>query len=179
MIRVVEIGERPVEALSPNPDNPRFITEERFEQLKRALEGSPDLLRAHPLWIQADGMVLGGNMRLRAMQALGWETATVAVLDGTEEELRVAALQDNGDYGEWDETQLAEWLVWLREHDVDLDLTGLPTTDVQMLLDGVGALPAGPKKLDEESMTTDYECPHCGYAWSGLPKPQAKASVTA
>lgn len=52
-----------------NKDNPRYIKEAEFDKLKRSLLSFPEMLQAKPLGI-ANGVVLGGNMRLRAVSAI-------------------------------------------------------------------------------------------------------------
>ena len=59
--------------IRPNPDNPRVIRDEKFQKLKRSIEEFPKMMSLRPIVIDADGVVLGGNMRLRALQDLGYK----------------------------------------------------------------------------------------------------------
>ena len=54
--------------------NPRRISAERLEALKRSLVAEREMLRARPLIALPDGRVICGNMRLRAARELGWGT---------------------------------------------------------------------------------------------------------
>lgn len=56
----------PLEALRPWAKNPRKISKQRLEQLKRALAAEPEMLAARPLIALPDGTVIAGNQRLRA-----------------------------------------------------------------------------------------------------------------
>ena len=51
-----------------NPNNPRTITEHNFDRLVNSLLGFPKMLRMRPIACDGNMMVLGGNMRLRALQ---------------------------------------------------------------------------------------------------------------
>jgi hypothetical protein len=55
-------------------------------------------------------IVLGGNMRLKAMKEAGWKEAPVAVVDWDEDKQRQFIIKDNVGFGEWDWDMLAnEW----------------------------------------------------------------------
>jgi DNA modification methylase len=120
--------------------NPRSITAERFEALKRALTADPEMMEARPLMVTEDGTVYAGHMRLRAVLDLGWPQVHVWVGTADEAVVQLRKLRDNSPYGEWVEQDLAELLYELRELGADLDLTGFDVSDVTRLLDAV----AGP-----------------------------------
>jgi hypothetical protein len=110
----VEIQEIPISKLKPNPSNPRVLRDEKFIKLKKSIQDFPDMLRYRTIVAVTDGnkyMVLGGNMRLRALQDLGIKTAPVMLADHwTEEQRRVFIVKDNVGFGEWDWDALAnEW----------------------------------------------------------------------
>ena len=99
------------------PSNPRTITEKDFEELKESLTRNPDNIKKFPLVIaehKKQLVVISGNQRLRAMQALGWtELEHVGEIypDGTDPEiLKEAVIIANTHKGEWDFDALAnEW----------------------------------------------------------------------
>lgn len=62
--------------LKPWDKNPREIKEEDFERLKQRLKGE----QFKPLLITSDGVVLGGNMRIRAYKELRREKVWVSVV---------------------------------------------------------------------------------------------------
>lgn len=109
-VQVVPIGK-----LKANPKNPRVLRDEKFAKLKKSLTDFPDMLNKRPLVgvTDTDGkiMVLGGNMRLRAMQDLGIKTAPVMLADHWTEEQRLEfIIKDNVGFGEWNWDDLAnEW----------------------------------------------------------------------
>jgi len=83
-IKVLPIGE-----VRLNPDNPRIIRDEKFKKLVRSLSAFPTMSLVRPLVIDENNVVLGGNMRLRAMQESGWEEVPVIqVTDWSEEKKR-------------------------------------------------------------------------------------------
>lgn len=105
----------PIGRLKANPNNPRVMRDEKFAKLKKSLTDFPDMLNKRPLVgvTDTDGkiMVLGGNMRLRALQDLKATEAPVILADSwTEEQRREFVIKDNVAFGEWDYDQLAnEW----------------------------------------------------------------------
>lgn len=121
--------------LRPHPANPRTISDERFEALKRALAAEPEMMRARPLVALPDGTVVCGNMRLRAAQELGWATVPVVYADLDERRAREWLLRDNQSYGTWDEENLSALLHELEQASGDLDLTGFPAEELLRLLD--------------------------------------------
>ena len=105
----------PLSKLKGNPDNPRILRDEKFLKLKKSIQDFPDMLnyRAIVAVSQEDGtyMVLGGNMRLKALQDLKIKEAPVMLADHwSEEQRREFVIKDNVGFGEWDWDQLAnEW----------------------------------------------------------------------
>lgn len=113
-----------VDRLREWPENPRKISEERFEQLKRSIADDPELLKARPLIALPDGTVIAGNMRLRAVKDLGWEEVPVFVVERTKREAREIALRDNNAFGEWVPEELAAMLAWIEKDGGDLAALG-------------------------------------------------------
>jgi len=98
-----KVKQAKVADLKSNPKNPRSISEEKLEDLKNSLRKYPRLLALRPLVVDKNGVVLGGNMRLRAMQELGIETVPVIEAENlTAKERKRFILLDNVTYGEWD-----------------------------------------------------------------------------
>lgn len=61
---------RYLKELKINPNNPREITEEKFEQLINSLLVFPRMLELRPVVYGSDGVIIGGNMRFRALCAI-------------------------------------------------------------------------------------------------------------
>ena len=100
--------------IRPNPDNPRVIRDEKFQKLKRSIEEFPKMMSLRPIIIDADGVVLGGNMRLRALQDLGYKEVPDEWVrraeELTDDEKRRFVIADNVGFGEWAWDALAnEW----------------------------------------------------------------------
>jgi DNA modification methylase len=112
----------------PNPDNPRSITPEKLERLKSQLK---ELGIFKPAIIDESGVILGGNMRHKALLELEAEGYTVeypvSTFKGTEEERRVLVLADNSSAGEYDIGALGEYVSGLEDDfpDLDMELIGL------------------------------------------------------
>lgn len=97
-----------------NPHNPRYIRDERYQQLKKSIKEFPKMMKLRPIIVENDGMILGGNMRYLAMIDLGYEEIpegwVVKASELTEEEQRKFKIVDNIPFGDWDYDILAnEW----------------------------------------------------------------------
>lgn len=59
--------------IKPNPSNPRFIRDHKFKKLVRSIKDFPQMLEIRPIVVNDDMIVLGGNMRLKALKECGYE----------------------------------------------------------------------------------------------------------
>lgn len=123
-----------VSHLKLNKKNPRQIQDAKFERLKRSINDFPEMMKLRPMVVDAEGVVIGGNMRLRAIRSLGMKDipdAWVVKADElTPEQRREFIIKDNNSFGEYDWEALAnEWDdLPLTEWGVDLpDYTEVPT----------------------------------------------------
>jgi len=110
--------------IKPNPNNPRVLRDDKFQKLKQSITEFPKMLSLRPMVIDENNVVLGGNMRLRALQELGFTDVEDAWVkrssDLTEDEKKRFIIADNVAFGEWDWDTLAnDWDV------VDLEAWGL------------------------------------------------------
>lgn len=108
--------------IKPNPNNPRVIKDDRFEKLKKSISEFPKMMKLRPMIINEDNIVLGGNMRLKALKDLGFKDIPdewVKRADElTLEEQRRFIIADNVGFGdhdweilkaEWDVEELKDW----------------------------------------------------------------------
>lgn len=94
------------------PKNPRIIKDDKFAKLVSSIREQPDMLYLRELLVypyNGKFIVIGGNMRHKAMKELGVEDAPCKIIPaGTSvETLRQILLKDNSSYGEWDTQALA------------------------------------------------------------------------
>lgn len=92
----------PLKDIKPNPDNPRFIKDDKFEKLVKSLKEFPEMSEVREIVINKDNVILGGNMRFKAMQAAGWTEAPVRVVNWPEDKQKEFIIKDNVSGGEWD-----------------------------------------------------------------------------
>jgi ParB-like chromosome segregation protein Spo0J len=101
-------------SIKPNAQNPRIIKDERFKKLCQQIEQFPKMMALRPIVVDADGVILGGNMRFKALQHLGFKEIpdnwVRRAEELTEEEKRRFVITDNVGFGEWQWEELAnEW----------------------------------------------------------------------
>ena len=59
--------------IKPNPDNPRLIKDEKFYKLVNSLETFGEkMMPLRPIVVDEDNIILGGNMRFKALKELGY-----------------------------------------------------------------------------------------------------------
>lgn len=123
----------PIGQVTPNPDNPRTIKDVKFRQLVQSIRDLPQMLELRPIVVNAAGVVLGGNMRLRACKEAGLKQVPVIRADHlTEAQQREFVVKDNVGFGEWDWDALAnQWgdeplAEWGLDAPFDAEGTGMP-----------------------------------------------------
>ena len=122
----LEVNKGQVEGI---PSNPRRLDDDAFAKLKKSIEERPGMLALRELCVYPHGnkfVVLGGNMRLRAMRELKYKEAPCKVIpeDTPLDELKAFVVVDNSSFGAWDYDALAnEW------DDLPLADFGVPVWD--------------------------------------------------
>jgi hypothetical protein len=155
-----------INKIKPNPSNPRVIKDNKFQQLKKSLEDFPDMAKVRPIVVNTDMVVLGGNMRLKAMQAAGWKEVPVEVVDWPEDRQREFIIKDNVGFGEWDWELVAhdwpeagEWGLDVPEFAPAVDYSILDDDDVSEQLD---EMTGGVKK----AIQIEFEAEHYEEAYA-------------
>lgn len=109
-------------ALKPNPNNPRIIKDGKFKKLVASIKDFPKMMALRPMVVDENNIILGGNMRLKALQELGYKEIPDEWVKGAKEltpdEISRFIIVDNVGYGEhdwamlaneWDTEDLTEW----------------------------------------------------------------------
>jgi hypothetical protein len=113
-----------------NENNPRILKDDKFKKLVQSIKDFPEMLEIRPIVVNNEMMVLGGNMRLKAIQEIGLKEIPIIKAENlTEEQEREFLIKDNVGFGEWDWDALAN--DWNPE---ELDLWGL---EVPKIIDSV------------------------------------------
>jgi len=145
----MELRKVPISEVIPWDKNPRGILKTDFERLKKQIR---KLGIYKPLLAcKEDGkyVVLGGNMRIRALQELGMKEVDVSVVKApTEREKIEYSLSDNDRAGYYEEERLAELVYpYLKEinlEDYKVDLGSL--VSLKKICEGLG--PGGDENAD-------------------------------
>lgn len=109
----IEVNDGQLDGL---PKNPRSIKKQKFEKLKKNIEAYPEMLAMRSLLVypldNGHYIIIGGNMRYRAMSELGHTEAPVFIIpkETSVERLQAYTIIDNNGFGDWDWDLLAnEW----------------------------------------------------------------------
>lgn len=134
--------------IKANPDNPRVINSDKFKKLVKSIKDFPKMMELRPMVVNSDNIVLGGNMRLKALKELGYKEIPKEWVkraeDLTEDEQREFIIKDNIGFGEhdwemlqadWDLSELEEWGLDIPEWENEEVLEAEEQTDLSDNLD--------------------------------------------
>lgn len=166
-----------VDEVKIHPNNPRIIKDASYKRLLKSIQDFPEMAEARPLVINDQFVILGGNMRFRAMVECGWTEVPVIQVDWSEDQQDEFMLKDNVSFGDWDWDILANsweaenlktWGVIHADYKIaDTDFTPNvnPSTDVSDITKD--QIIAAAKKLADqmvtERQTVECICPKCGH----------------
>ena len=89
--------------IKPNPKNPRLIRDSNFRTLCKSLQDFPQMLQAREIVIDENNIILGGNMRYKALKQLDVKEVPVLKVSGLSDEKKDEfIIKDNVNYGVWD-----------------------------------------------------------------------------
>lgn len=153
----MNIKEISLSDLNPATYNPRTITKEEFDGLKKSLE---TFGQQENLIVNKDMTIISGHQRYQAMLALGYDKAFCNIVDldeHNEKKLNVI-MNSQAIAGKYDDLKLAELLEVLRldndYYDLRLDhLEPLDLSDKEYT----------EKEIDIDDIETNNKCPKCGY----------------
>lgn len=117
-----QVIEVPIATILPNPNNPRVIEDDEFDQLVKSLQDFPDMLYKRPMicyTLSAEQQaetgrkycVLGGNSRYQGLTKLKRKTVPIMLADDwSEEQRKEFVIKDNQHAGGWDyEALMKDW----------------------------------------------------------------------
>jgi galactose-1-phosphate uridylyltransferase len=136
-----------------NPNNPRIIKDVKFKQLVQSIKEFPEMLELRPIVVNADMVVLGGNMRLKACMEAGLKEVPIIIADSLDEaKQKEFIIKDNVGFGEWDwdvlaneweVEELAQWGLDVWQPQAEADYSILDDIDLDS---EIGAMADGVKK---------------------------------
>lgn len=113
-----------VDKVKSNPKNPRLIKDDKFKKLVKSIKDFPEMETVRPIVVNKDMVILGGNMRYKAMIECGYKEVNVEVVDWSEQKQNEFIIKDNVGFGEWEWEMVAnEWNIEeIEEWGLDLPL---------------------------------------------------------
>lgn len=111
-----------INLIKSNPNNPRLIKDDKFKKLVQSIKEFPKMMALRPMVINKDNVILGGNMRFKALKELNYKEVPEEWIkraeDLTDDETRRFIIADNVGFGahdwdmlanEWDVVDLFDW----------------------------------------------------------------------
>ena len=147
-VRKFEVKLRAVKSLIPHAGNPRTHS---AKQIRKIADSIVEFGWTVPILIDRNGRVLAGHGRLAAAILLGIEQVPTICLDQlSEAQIRAYILADNkiAECAEWNIELLTTELRGLAELDIDLELTGFETGEIDFLIQGATS-PATDDRADD------------------------------
>jgi DNA modification methylase len=140
-----------VNALKPDPRNPRVHSDRQIKQISRSIKSFGFNV---PILVDKDNRILAGHGRLLAAQLLGWNEVPVICLDHlTEPQARAFAIADNRltENSSWDEKLLGEILLELSCQDLDFSIedSGFTMGEIDLKIEGIATAENQPDPMDE------------------------------
>lgn len=147
----------------PNlPKNPRFIKDARFDKLVQSVKEFPKMMELRPIvyvTYENQNIVIGGNMRLKALTQLGLKEVPESYLKDatglTIDEQKRFVIADNVAFGnddfdllanEWEQVDLEDWGMELPSfEDDDIDFDNINSNE----------------NRDKSDNTKEITCPKC------------------
>ena len=168
----------PVIALTPCEYNPRTITDDNFEALKKSMKADPQFFQVRPLIVNVRkgriGVVIAGDKRLKAAIELGYEKVPCILVKVSEAKEKEWNIKDNLHQGAFDNILLKDIIMDLRDEGLDLSTIGFNPQEIVDLTD-----PESPElepsddpefhgstpkvKIAAGAVIT---CPECGHKWT-------------
>lgn len=153
-----------VSDLELDPENVRKHSQKNLDAIKESLR---QFGQVKPIVINSDLKVVAGNGTLTAAKELGWQKINVIQLpeDWDKNKIKAFAIADNrtAELAEWETELLNIQLEELREYGYELSSLGFEK--LRDPNEGIEDF----KEIDED-LPTDFQCPKCGYEWSGEAK---------
>lgn len=158
----------PLDSISFDPANTRKHSRRNLDAIKASLRRFG---QQKPIVVDAKGIVLAGNGTLTAAKELGWTEIQIVrtALAGVDATAFGIADNRTAELAEWDE-KLGDVLLSLRAEDFPLDDIGFDEADLQQFVQKIEAFEETPPSefaAVDETISTEHECPKCGYKWSG------------
>lgn len=176
-----------ISQLTPNPKNPRKVSDKKREMLKKALVEFGDL--SGIVFNRTTGQLVGGHQRVSVFSpsskiiitkqyAKPTRAGTIAEghveIDGenfiyrevewTEVKEKAANIAANKGAGEWDFAQLTQWMQELDGLNFDMELTLFDEDEMQRLFggwdSGTESVDETDENLDGITATIKIKCPH-------------------
>ena len=148
--------------IKSNPNNPRIIKDEKFKKLCESIKALPKMMELRPIVVDDNFIVQGGNMRLKALNELGYkeipDTWVKQAKDFNEDELKEFIIKDNVGFGEWDWNDLAN--SWDSEKLNDWGLE-VPNFDSSISLDDFFEAPSVEEKDPTGKISLEYTLEEC------------------
>ena len=151
-MEIVKIG-----SVTPNPDNPRLIKNEKYKLLLHSVKVSPAFMLMNPIKVDLDNMILGGNMRYKACMELKKKEVPIEVFTREHAEINNKARRKEGIKEATYEEQCLEFIIKdnISFGDNDWDLLANEWDYLPLQSWGLDGFPFEEVELESEELVID------------------------
>lgn len=129
----MEIKRINIKDLKPHPKNPRVHPNSAIKKLTRSIK---EFGWTNPILVSNDGYVLAGHARLKAAEKAGLKEVPVIYLplEGTKAEAYMITDNKLQEETDWDEDKLKDLLEELNATDINMEITGFDSKEIDKLI---------------------------------------------
>ena len=136
--------------IKSNPNNPRLIKDDKFKKLVQSIKDFPEMLDIRPIVVNADMVILGGNIRYKTCKKTGLKSIPIIVSNLSEDKQKEFLIKDNTSGGEWD------WDILANEWDVEqLEEWGLDVPNFEQEYEEI--IPSGYEENQKWFLNIEFE----------------------
>ncbi|PTM58368.1 ParB N-terminal domain-containing protein [Desmospora activa] len=162
----MNIQKIPIRKINPAVYNPRIDLkpdDPEYQKLKRSIE---EFGFVEPLvWNKRTGNLVGGHQRFKVLLEQGLKEVECSVVDLDDAKEKALNIALNKISGDWDMPKLKDLIEELDAGDIDIEITGYDTVEIEKLMNQFHVPDEDFPEYDESTAddVKTVTCPGCGH----------------
>lgn len=158
----MEVETVKISELKPHPKNPRVHPDSALDKLVKSIK---EFGWTNPVLLSKDGFILAGHARVKAAQKAGLDEVPVIRLPLEGNMANAYLIADNKlqEETDWDLPRLKDILEELDVGELDIEITGFDTAEIENLMMQFNPLDLDDEKDPNKEEAQTMHCPKCGF----------------